>query len=182
MEPNETRTLVRLAQRRSRSFSEAADSVLDALAEAIPGVIALARFDPDEGVHRVIETRGEGLSRLSRGTVLPAPDDSGNGIDADALRALGAQAWLSAPLETSGGRILGVLFAAHPEDEAYDPTHAAQLGVAARLLGHEWESVELRSEVRRLRRRVDAGPGTDPDTGLPAREAFLELLDREWRL
>lgn len=182
MEPNETRTLARLAQRRTASFSAAADAVLDALAEAIPGVVALGRFDPDEGAHQVIETRGEGLGRLGRGAVLPARNGSGSELDADALRALGARAWLSAPLETSGGRILGVLCAAHPEDESYDPSQAAQLGVAARLLGHEWESVELRSELRRLRRRLDAGPGTDPDTGLPAREAFLQLLDREWRL
>lgn len=182
MEPNETRTLVRLAQRRPNSFSAAADSVLDALAEAIPGVIALARFDPDEGAHRVIDTRGEDVSRLSRGVILSVRDGSGSELDPDALRAFGARAWLSAPLEASGGRILGVLCAAAVDDGVYDPSHAAQLGVAARLLGHEWESVELRSEVRRLRRRVDAGPGTDPDTSLPAREAFLELLDREWRL
>ncbi len=181
MEPNETRTLVRLAQRRPRSFSEAADSVLDALAEAIPGVIALGRLEVDEQVHRVIETRGDGLSRLSRGVGLPAAG-GGDGLDAEFLRSLGAQAWLSVPLETSDGRIVGVLCALDPRDAVYGPPHAAQLGVAARLLGHEWESVELRSEVRRLRRRIDAGPGTDPDTGLPGREAFLELLDREWRL
>lgn len=182
MEPNETRTLVCLAQRRPRSFSEAADSVLDALAEAIPGVIALGRLEVDEQVHRVIETRGDGLSRLSRGVGLPAANDGSDGLDAESLRSLGAQAWLSAPLETSDGRIVGVLCALDPGDGVYAPPHAAQLGVAARLLGHEWESVELRSEVRRLRRRLDAGPGTDPDTGLPSREAFLELLDREWRL
>jgi GGDEF domain-containing protein len=50
------------------------------------------------------------------------------------------------------------------------------------LLGHEWESVELRSELRRLRSQVSAGPSTDPDTGLPNRERFLELLDHEWSL
>jgi GGDEF domain-containing protein len=182
VEPNETRTLVRLVQRRPRSFSEAADSVLDALAEAIPGVIALGRLELDEQVHRVIETRGDGLSRLSRGVGLPAAGGGDTGLDAEFLRSLGAQAWLGAPLETSDGRIVGVLCALDPRDAVYGPPHAAQLGVAARLLGHEWESVELRSEVRRLRRRIDAGPGTDPDTGLPSRETFLELLDREWRL
>lgn len=182
MEPNETRTLVRLAQQRPRSFSEAADSALDALAETIPGVVALGRLEPDERVHRVIETRGDGLSHLSRGVGLPMAGDGDDGLDAGFLRSLGARAWLSAPLETSDGRIVGVLCALDSRDAVYGPPHAAQLGVAARLLGHAWESVELRSEVRRLRRRVDAGPGTDPDTGLPSREAFLELLDREWRL
>jgi GGDEF domain-containing protein len=182
VEPNETRTLVRLVQRRPRSFSEAADSVLDALAEAVPGVIALSRLEPDEQVHRVIERRGKGLGRLSRGAGLPAAGDGGDGLDADFMASLGAQSWLSAPLETSDGRIVGVLCALDAERSVYSPLHAAQLGVGARLLGHEWEGVELRSEVRRLRRRIDAGPDRDPDTGFANREAFLGLLDREWRL
>ncbi len=181
METDETKTLVRLAQCRPRSFSEAADSVLGALAEAIPGVLALGRLDVDEHVHRVIETRGEGLG-LSRGAGLPAATGDDDGLDAESLRSLGARDWLSAPLETSDGRILGVLCALAATDAAYSARQTALLGVAARLLGQAWENVELRSELRRLRRRIDAGPGTDPDTGLPSREAFLELLDREWRL
>src|SRR5262249_15678226 len=62
----------------------------------------------------------------------------------------------------------------------YRPEHAAQLGIAARLLGHEWESVQLRSELRRLRSKVNAGPSTDRDTGLPDREGFDDLLRAEW--
>lgn len=156
--------------------------MLDALAEAIPGVVALGRFEPEAQAHRVIETRGEGLDGLSNGVSLPAAGNGGDELDAEFLRSLGAQAWLSTPLETSDGRIVGVLCALAAEDSAYDPSHPAQLSVGARLLSNEWESVELRSEVRRLRRRVGAGAGTDTDTGLPGREAFLGLLDREWRL
>jgi GGDEF domain-containing protein len=179
MQPDQIRTLARLSQRRFRNFSEAVDEVLDALAESLPGVVALGRLDPDERAHRVIGARGDGVAGLGAGAALPS---AGNGIDTDFLRSLGACAWLDMPLETSDGRIVGVLCAADARADFYKPEHEAQLGIAARLLSHEWESVELRSEVRRLRRRVNAGPSTDADTGLPDRDGFLELLAREWRL
>lgn len=179
MNSDELRTMVRLSQRRFRSFSEAVDSVLEAIAETTPGVIALGRMEPDAEAHRLTEVRGQGVAGLAAGTVLPAP---GGEIDTDFLRSLGARSWLAMPLEMSDGSIVGSLCAVDAAAGAYGPGHAAQLGVAARLLSHDWEGVELRSEVRRLRRRVDAGPGTDPETGLPGREGFLELLDREWRL
>jgi GGDEF domain-containing protein len=80
------------------------------------------------------------------------------------------------------GRIAGVLCAAAPERDAFRPEHSAQLAIAARLLGHEWESVELRSELRRLRGQVNAGPSTDAETSLPDREGFTELLHAEWEM
>ena len=78
------------------------------------------------------------------------------------------------------GRIAGVLCAVATEPDAYRPEHAAQLGIAARLLGHEWESVQLRSELRRLRTQVNAGPSTDAETNLPDHEGFNDLLRAEW--
>jgi len=179
VDANETRVLARLGERRPRSFSEAADSALGALADVLPGVVALCQLDVDEQVQRVIETRGGGVAGLARGAGLPALGDE---LDGDFLRALGAESWLSAPLEASDGRIVGALCVAAGVAAAYDTAHAAELGIAARLLGREWENVELRAEVRRLRRHLNAGPGTDADTGLPSRERFLELLKREWSL
>jgi GGDEF domain-containing protein len=178
METDESRTLARFSHR-FRSFSEAAAELMEALAEALPGVVALCRADPDEGVHRVIEARGEGVSGVRGGAALR---QDGDGVDAEFLRELGAGDWLSAPLEMSDGRIVGVLCAVDPRSGAYGPEHAARLGLAARLLGHEWESVELRSELRRLRARLSLDTSADPDTGLPGRDGFLELLTREWRL
>jgi GGDEF domain-containing protein len=180
MDSRETGALVGLAQRRFQNFSEAADSLLQTLTGVIPGVVVLGRLDPDEQVHRVIEARGEGLSGLSRGAALTRP--GGDDIDQDFLRSLGAQDWLSAPLEMTDGRIAGVLCAVDAEADSYGPEHTAHLGIAARLLGHEWESVELRSELRRLRGQVNAGPSTDADTSLPDRDGFLHLLDQEWHL
>ncbi len=178
MDPRETGALVGLAERRFQNFSEATDSLLGTLSEVVPGVVVLGRLDPDEQVHRVIEVRGEGVGGLSRGTVLTP---TGDGINQDFLPALGAQDCLSAPLEMTDGRIVGVLCAVDAEADSYRPEHAAQLAIAARLLGHEWESVELRSELRRLRGQVNAGPSTDADTSLPDRDGFLDLLHHEWR-
>jgi GGDEF domain-containing protein len=179
VEQIDTRTLLQLAQRRFQSFSEAAESVVDVLTEAVPGAIVLTRLAPDSRVHRVIEAKGAEVDGLERGASLPP---TAGGLDTDALRALGAGDLVSTPLEVSDGRIVGALCAVERGEEAYGPKHAAYVALAARLLGHEWESVELRSELRRLRGRVKEGPSIDPDTGLPGREGFLELLDQEWRM
>jgi GGDEF domain-containing protein len=179
MEPGETRALGRISRRRFHDFSDAVDELLGALAEALPGVVALTRLDPDEGVHRVIEARGEGVGGLSGGAAVP---QAGSAVDAEFLRPLGARDCLALPLEMSDGRIVGLLCAADARAGVYGDEHAAQLSLAARLLAYEWESVELRSELRRLRSRVSADSGGDADTGLPDREGFLEILAREWRL
>jgi GGDEF domain-containing protein len=179
MDATETGVLVGLAERRFQSFSEATDSLLGTLTEVIPGSIVLGRLDPDEQVHRVIETRGSGPGGLARGADLTPTSD---GLNQEFIRSLGARDCLSAPLEMSDGRIVGVLCAVAAEPDTYLPEHAAQLALAARLLGHEWESVELRSEVRRLRGQVNAGPSTDADTSLPDRDGFLDLLEHEWHM
>jgi GGDEF domain-containing protein len=172
-------TLLRIARRRFRSFSEAASEVLEALSDALPGTLVLGRLDPDERVHRVMELRGAAFDGLERDSALPL---AGDDLDPEFLRSVGAQAWLSAPLEMSDGSIAGVLCALDRREAEYEGVHEAQLQVGARLLAYEWESVELRSELRRLRLSVSAGPTTDPETGLSNREGFLELLDHEWRL
>jgi len=177
MDPRETGALIGLAQRRFQNFSEAADSLLETLTDVIPGVLVLGRLDHDEQIHYVIEVRGESVDGLRRGTAL-IPAEAG--VSPDSLRSLGASDWISAPLEMTDGRIAGVLCAVATEPDAYRPEHAAELGIAARLLGHEWESVQLRSELRRLRSKVNAGPSTDMDTGLPDREGFDDLLRAEW--
>jgi GGDEF domain-containing protein len=178
MDPRETGALVGLAQRRFQNFSEAADSLLDTLADVVPGVLVLGRLDHDEQIHYVIEVRGEGVEGLRRGQAL-IPDDAG--VSPESFRSLGAADWVSAPLELTDGRIAGVLCAVDTEPGAYLPEHAALVGIAARLLGHEWESVELRSELRRLRGQVNTGPSTDPDTRLPDRDGFAGLLRAEWK-
>jgi GGDEF domain-containing protein len=188
------RALARLVNSRFQSFSEATDSVLGALAGAVPGTIVLGQID-DEGRCRVIDLRGTRVSGLDRGTPLPlagAPPAGSNGggaprppdgqPDQGFLGSLGLPASLAAPLELSGGRIAGTLLAVTGDPGAYRAEHAALLGVGARLLGYEWESVQSRAELRRLRAAVADGSSTDADTALPNREHFLDLVEREWRL
>jgi GGDEF domain-containing protein len=176
MDPVEIGAVIGLARRRFQNFSEAADSLLGTLSAIVPGVLVLGRLDRDEQIHYVIEVSGGGLARISRGAAL-VPAEAG--VSPDSMRSLGAADWISAPLERTDGRIAGILCAVSPEADVYVPEHAALLGVAARLLGHEWESVQLRSELRRLRSQVNAGPSTDADTSLPDRDGFVDLLSAE---
>jgi GGDEF domain-containing protein len=195
VESPEVRALVRLVNRRFQSFSEATDSVLAALGDVVPGTILLAQVDDDEGRCRVIDMRGTPLGGLERGSTLPlAPPKptNGNGSspqtvaecepDPSFLQSLGGQSTLTAPLELSGGRIAGCLCSLAGEPNAYRAEHAAVLGVGARILSYEWESVQSRAELRRLRGALADGASTDGETGLPNRVRFLDLLDREWRL
>ena len=76
---------------------------------------------------------------------------------------------------------MGILSALDSRADAYGSAHQAMLTIAARLLGHEWESVEHRAELRRLRKSCASGTKVDPDTGLPNRDSFLDLLNHEWR-
>lgn len=193
MDSIETKALIQICRPRFRSFSEAAESVLGALAGVVPGVLVLGQIDPDEHACRVIGIHGEGLD-LQRGAVLPlgSPPNgdeasrdaaaSNSEIDREFLAALGVEGCLGIPLEMSDGRIVGTLFALDPSAGAYRCEHVAMLGVAARMLGYEWESVERRAELRRLRARLPVSANVDPETGLLNGDGFLGLLDHDWRL
>jgi GGDEF domain-containing protein len=191
---SETKTLIRICNRRFHSFSEAAESVLGALADDLPGVVLLGQIDPDEPICRVLDAQGTGVEGVHKDATLPlafpaggttggaagpAPDSE---LDRAFLGSLGVKAWFEVPLEMSDGRIVGILAALDSQPDAYRSEHIAMLGIAARLLSYEWESVERRAELRRLRSRLSAGAEVDPETGLLSREVFLSLLDREWNL
>jgi len=120
MDPFETRALVRLADERFQSFSEAAEAVLGALEEVVPGTLMLGQFDPDERICRVIEVRGDAVNGMRRGSALPLADpgtSNGSGaaapeegrLDGEYLRSLSVKTWLATPLEMSDGTIAGVI-------------------------------------------------------------------------
>lgn len=197
MDSVEAQTLIRLGQPRFRSFSDAVEPVLSAIADAVPGVIVLGQLEPYEQGCRVIELRGTGLDGIAKGTVLPLrAAANGTGppsgeaqsqtpsaeLDQEYLKSLGASGCLGMPLELSDGRIVGILAALDSGIEVHDSAHVALLGIAARLLSHEWESVEQRAELRRLRRSSSAEAKIDADTSLPSRDSFLSLLNHEWAL
>ena len=82
----------------------------------------------------------------------------------------------------SDGSIIGTICALDTETDAYRVPHLVMLGVAARVLSYEWEDVSRLAELRRLRERVRDVQSSDADTGLPNRDRFLDVLEREWRL
>lgn len=195
MDSTQAKALIRLGHPRFRSFSDAAEAALDALADAIPGIVALTQTVPDGHGCRVIDFRGAGVDGIARGAILPlGVHTNGNGADSGAdtspddpldrefLQSLGVQACLGTTLETSDGRIVGTLSALDSRPDAYGCDHLAMLGVAARLLSHEWERVELRAELGRLRRRASVDVGVDAETGLPNRDGFIDLLEQAWGL
>ena len=60
--------------------------------------------------------------------------------------------------------------------------HRVLVTVASRILAYEWEAVRAQAELRHLREEARDGGKTDSETGLFDRDAFIEVLDREWRL
>ena len=190
--------LLPLVNQRFASFADAADTTLSVLADAVPGTILLGELEPDDALCRVIDVRGDPLTDVGPGALLPlaAADESSEAgdapvtqrlpfdgsLDRDFLRNLSIASELSVPLERRDGNVTAVVCALAGEDGAYRAEHVLLLGLAARLLAHESESVHSRAEIRRLRQRLHEDGSTDSATGLPNRENFLDLLTREWKL
>ena len=179
--------LARLAERRFTSFSEAADTVLDLLeAELPPGSILLGRVDWDEGELRLIDVRGAAASELGAGSTLPLADASNgsrNGLlDPQALQRLAVRSYIALPLDSSSGAGALTLCALAPGTDVFNQEHLEVLSIAGRLLTYEWESVKWRADLRRLSERLRDPERTDSLTGLLNRVAYVEAVEREWRL
>ena len=169
--------LARLAERRFPSFSEAADSVLDALEAELPaGSVLLGQVDWDEGEYRLIDIRGEAAERIHPGDTLAlAATARGEGLlDPDMLAALSVRSYLAVPLETSAGGGAITLCALASGTDLYNRTHLELLAVAGRLLTYEWETVKWRADLRRMGERLRDPERTDPLTGLLNRAAFAD--------
>lgn len=192
-------SLFPLISQRFQSFSEATDATLDVIGEQVPGEIVLGQVEPDDDRLRVLEVRGASIIGIERGNMLPlakvkggsgrGPDggllDGTAGIDdlePEHLRSLGLAEWVALPLELSDGAVVGIIAALSRRQGDYHAEHVVLLGLAARMLAYEWERVRARNELRQLRHRLHAGGDADAETGLPGRDRFLDLLEREWRL
>ncbi|MEA2366689.1 MAG: diguanylate cyclase, partial [Thermoleophilaceae bacterium] len=179
--------LARLAERRFTSFSEAADSVLDLLEAELPaGSLLLGRVDWDESELRLIDVRGAAAAELGAGSTLPlAPGASGGSrgfLDPQALQRLSVRSYLALPLDSSSGAGALTLCALAPGTDVFTQEHLELLSVAGRLLTYEWESVKWRADLRRMGERLRDPERTDALTGLLNRLAFVEAVEREWRL
>lgn len=182
--------MANLVDRRFRSFSDACEAVLGALERALPGSALIAQLDADEEVFRVLATRGE-EDHLRVGAVVPVSDVEPDGAAPSAttlrpsrefLDRVSAKSCLAMPLEMSDGNAEGMLCSLSPQSGSYDEAHLVLFATAARLLSYEWEGIRLRAEARHLGERLRDSETTDPVTGLPNRQQFLELLAREWQL
>jgi diguanylate cyclase (GGDEF)-like protein len=186
------RALARVAGHRFQSFSEAADSVLDVLEQALPSAkIIVGELNPDEGTCRVVDARGGTFATIERGSSLPwivqaANGHGGNGrggmLDPELLRALEVKSYLAVPFDTSNGSTLGTLCAMGVESALFTQDHADLLTLSGRLLNYEWESVKARADLRRMEEQLRDPERTDKVTGLPNRPSLIAALDRDWEL
>jgi diguanylate cyclase (GGDEF)-like protein len=185
--------LARVAGRRFQSFSEAADSVLEVLENALPTAkILVGELNPDDGTCRVVDARGEVFATIERGSALrwTVQQANGNGtgdrrggmLDPELLRALDVKSYLAVPLDTSNGTTLGTLCAMGAESGLFTQDHADLLTLCGRLLNYEWESVKWRADLRRMEVQLRDPERTDKVTGLPNRPSLIAALDREWEL
>jgi GGDEF domain-containing protein len=196
VEPVEAKTLALMVNRRPQSFAEAADAAMGMLEQTVPGTVILGQTEPEEAHCRAIDVRGAEIGGIERGSPLPlsdavsqspsgsaeagAPDRATDeGLDRSFLDSLSVRSFLTRPLELSDGTAVGLLCAIDTGEGAYGTGHRALLACAARLLSYEWESVQARTELRRLRQQLQGTKGLDHDTGLPDRATFLTMLERE---
>lgn len=180
-------SLARLTERRFTSFSEAADSVLDLLEDQLPpGSLLLGRVDWDEAELRLIDVRGAASSQLGAGSTLPLARGANGAtrgfLDPHALQRLSVRSYLALPLDSSSGAGVLTLCALAPGTDVFTQEHLELLSVAGRLLTYEWESVKWRADLRRMSERLRDPERTDSLTGLLNRLAFVEAVEREWRL
>jgi hypothetical protein len=186
------RSLARVAGHRFQSFSEAADSVLDVLEEALPGAkVIVGELSPEDGTCRVVDARGDVFATIERGSSLrwivqATNGDGGNGrggmLDPELLRALEVKSYLAVPFDTNNGSTLGTLCAMGAEGALFTQDHADLLTISGRLLNYEWESVKARADLRRMEEQLRDPERTDKVTGFPNRASLIAALDREWEL
>jgi GGDEF domain-containing protein len=168
--------LARLTERRFQSFSEAADAVLDLLERQLPAAaIVLGQADWDESAYRVIDARGVPIEGVEPGATLALADSEGL-LAPETLRDLDVRSYLAVPFDTSDGSGTVTLCSLARGAGVFGAEHLDLLAVSGRLLAYEWESVRQRADLLRLNEQLRDPRSTDPVTGLPNREAFVELL------
>lgn len=98
--------------------------------------------------------------------------------DSDAARVLGIQTYVSSPVRTQDGRLLGTLCAASPSVQALRPNAEPALKLFSKLIGTFMEREQLVEQLHAANRRLTELAMTDPLTALPNRRAVLAALGR----
>lgn len=98
--------------------------------------------------------------------------------DSDAARALGIRTYISTPVRTQDGRLLGTLCAASARQSAPGPAVQPMLQLFSRLIGTFVERDLLVEQLRSANAELASQALTDPLTALPNRRAILDQLPR----
>jgi GGDEF domain-containing protein len=193
--------LARLCSRRFTSLGDAVRSSLALLEEQLPsGRIVFAELNYNTDEYRVLDAVGKGVEALTGGARLPlqdsfcfhmatgtAPTLTGRASEDPVYSELDLQvsscieSYAAAPVELADGTKVASVAAMSAKPDRFEENHLELIGIAARLIGYEWERVTREGELRRLL-QLHRDLTSDPLTGLALRDVFLEQLDRELHL
>lgn len=158
----------------------------------------LTTINVEEGVQRVEVARNTGPMVIPEGLVVPWADTlckralEENRLysdnvdecwgDSDAARALGIKTYLSAPIRSQAGNILGTVCAASSEQVACSPKVEPVLRLLSTLLGYFLERELLLEQLQAANVELAALALIDPLTGLANRRAILRDLEHLFAL
>ncbi len=105
-------------------------------------------------------------------------DVPGRWPDSDAARALGIQSYVSAPIRSQTGTLIGTLCAASTRQLPLPERARSSLHLFSRLIAQHIEREKLLAQLQESNTRLTRAAMTDPLTGLPNRRAVIEELAR----
>ena len=179
----------------AKSLEELTRPLLDMLGDAT-GLEStyLTTIDLEAGMQHVQFARNAGEMQIPEGLDVPWGDtlckralDEGRTYTADvencwgdsaAARALGIQTYVSMPVRSQGGELLGTLCAASSSRKPLTSTTEPMLRLFSRLVGGWVERERLVEQLRAANATLANLALTDPLTGLPNRRAIVEELGR----
>lgn len=149
----------------------------------------LTTIDTDEGVQRVEFARNVGDMVIPEGLVVPwtdtlckraldenrlySDDVAQRWGDSEAAAALGIRTYVSAPIRSRDGQVLGMVCAASSDQVARTPEVEPLLMLLSSLLGYALERGLLVEQLQTANAELTKLALTDPLTGLSNRRAIL---------
>ncbi|MBB5191580.1 diguanylate cyclase [Silvimonas terrae] len=98
--------------------------------------------------------------------------------DSEAAKALGIQSYVSAPIRSQTGTLIGTLCAASTRQLPLPERARSSLHLFSRLIAQHIEREKLLEQLQESNTRLTRAAMTDPLTGLPNRRAVIEELAR----
>jgi diguanylate cyclase len=179
----------------ARSIEQLTRPLLDMLG-AVTGLEStyLTSIDLEENLQHVRFARNTGAMTIPEGLSVPWSDtlckraiDEGRMStsdvascwgDSDAARQLGIQTYVSAPIRSDDGMLLGTLCAASANQRTIGTDAESILRLFSNLVGNFIERERLVEHLRDANEQLMSYAMTDPLTGLPNRRALFEDLQR----